>query len=84
MRILVSAVPLTSRSLRISEVSDTLDILQAIIFVLQIRKLRLRTGQGPLYLAFDLIASFISLFSKHLLNNDPTSGIILGETGVQR
>lgn len=39
-----SALPLTSFSQRISEVRETLEILQAITFVLQIGKVRLRTG----------------------------------------
>ena len=63
--------------------SETLEILQAIIFILQMGKLRLRTGQGPLYLAHDLIASFIYSFIKYLSNNYSMSCIILGEMGSE-
>lgn len=84
MRILGSALPVTSLSQGISEVRETLEIPQATIFILQMEELRLRTGPGPLYLALDLIASFIYSFSKHLLDNFSTSGLILGETGAQR
>ena len=43
-----SKLILTSFSQKISEVSEALEILQAIIFSLQMGKLRLRTRQEPL------------------------------------
>lgn len=65
MRRPVSALLLPSVSQRISQVNKTLDILQAIIFTLQLGQLRLRMGYRPLYSAFDLI----TLFTQQTCNN---------------
>lgn len=59
MRILVSVLLLISFSQGISEMSEALGILSAIIFILQMGKLRLRTGQGLPNLALDSMTSFI-------------------------